>query len=68
MRALSSGVGTAWLRIASAIGPIVVGLVVVRYSTSGAFILFGLVALFGAVITGLVAIETRGKVLEELSP
>jgi putative MFS transporter len=68
MRALGSGVGTAWLRIASAIGPIAVGLVVVQYSTAGAFMLFGIVALFGAVITGLFAVETRGKVLEELSP
>ena len=68
MRALGSGVGTAWLRIASAIGPIAVGIVMAQYSAAAAFMMFGIIALFGAVITGLFAVETRGKILEQLSP
>lgn len=68
MRALGSSVGSAWLRIASAIGPFIVGVIVAGYSLSLAFALFGFVALFGAIITGLFAVETKGKVLEEISP
>lgn len=68
MRALGSGVGSAWLRVASAVGPMVVGVIVAHYSIVTAFLVFAIVALFGAVITGFFAIETRGKVLEELSP
>ncbi|MBC7341590.1 MAG: MFS transporter [Clostridia bacterium] len=68
MRALGSSIGSAWLRVASAIGPYVVGVVVSSYSLSLAFAIFGLVALIAAVITGMFAVETKGKVLEEISP
>lgn len=69
MRALGSSVGSAWLRIASAIGPSIVGFIVGQYaSISVVFAMFGIIALVGAVITGLFAVETRGKVLEQVSP
>jgi MFS transporter, putative metabolite:H+ symporter len=68
MRAIGSGIGTAWLRIASAIGPIAVGVIVAQYSISTVFAMFGFVALFGALVTGLFAVETKNRVLEELSP
>jgi MFS transporter, putative metabolite:H+ symporter len=68
MRALGSSVGTAWLRVASAIGPAVMGLVVARASLATAFLLIGAVLLVGGVVTALFAVETRGRPLEEISP
>lgn len=68
LRAIGSGISSAWLRVASMTGPIVVGTVIAHYSLAWAFLLFGLVALTGGIITGLFGIETKGKVLEEISP
>jgi putative MFS transporter len=68
LRALGSSVSSAWLRVASMIGPIVVGTVIAHYSLAWAFLLFGLVALAGGIVTGFFGIETKGKVLEEISP
>jgi putative MFS transporter len=68
MRALGSSVGSAWLRVASAIGPLVMGLIVAQYPLSTAFLLFGLVCLVGGVVTAVFGVETKGRVLEELSP
>ena len=68
IRALGSGLGTVWYRIATAIAPLLVGLIVMRYSLSHAFAMFAITAFFGAVITGIFAIETKGRVLEEISP
>ena len=58
---------TAWLRLASMIGPTVVGMMVVS-GLDNVFLAFGIVAAFAAVITALFAIETKGRVLEEISP
>jgi putative MFS transporter len=68
MRALGSAVGTAWYRVAVVLAPIFVGLIVTHYSLASAFAMFGSVAAFGAIITSLFAVETRGRVLEEVSP
>lgn len=66
-RALGVGTATAWLRLASMIGPVVVG-----YTISGGlasvFSMFATAALVAAIITGTFAIETKGRVLEEVSP
>ena len=68
MRALGSSVGSSWLRIASMVGPVVVGTVLAHYTLSWAFLLFGIVAAIGGLITLLFAVETKEKVLEEISP
>ena len=68
MRALGASVGTAWLRVASAIGPFVMGVVVGSYPLATAFLLFGVVLLLGGVVVALWGTETRGRVLEEVSP
>jgi len=66
-RALGVGTATAWLRFASMIGPTAVG-----YMISGGlpsvFAMFAAAALIAAVITGAFAVETKGRVLEEVSP
>ncbi|HXZ95118.1 MAG TPA: MFS transporter [Dehalococcoidia bacterium] len=68
MRALGSSTGTVWLRLASILGPIIVGFIVAGTNIKWAFLMFGVVSLIGAVIVGLFAIETKGRPLEELSP
>ncbi|MDB5534050.1 MAG: major facilitator superfamily protein [Hyphomicrobiales bacterium] len=69
MRAFGSGTATAWLRIASIIGPVTVGALVGTTGGLGTvFLLFGAVVLVAAVIVVMFGIETKGKVLEEVSP
>jgi putative MFS transporter len=67
VRALGVGTATAWLRFASVLGPILVG----RLIPAGlpvVFLAFAVAAGIAAVITGLFAVETKGRVLEEASP
>jgi putative MFS transporter len=67
VRALGVGASTAWLRFASMIGPTVVGMMLAGGLPS-VFVTFAIVAVIAAVITGLFAVETKGRVLEEASP
>ncbi|WP_233981505.1 MFS transporter [Pectobacterium versatile] len=68
LRAIGTGLGSAWLRAGSAVGPILVGFIVGNFGIRYVFITFALIALIGAVVTIRYAIETKGEVLEELSP
>jgi len=75
VRALGVGTATAWLRFASMIGPTIVGMIIGAQLTPAqapdvptVFLAFGAVAAVAAVITGLFAVETKGRVLEEASP
>ena len=68
MRALGTGLGSAWLRLGSSTGPILVGVLMGSAGVQYVFATFAVVSLVGAVITSLFAIETKGRVLEELSP
>lgn len=66
-RALGVGTATAWLRFASIIGPSIVGHMLGGDMPS-VYLLFAATAICAAVITGLFAVETKGRVLEEVSP
>lgn len=68
LRAVGGGIGSAWLRAGSAIGPLMVGWIVGDLGIRYVFAAFAAVALVGGLVTLLFAIETRGRVLEELSP
>ena len=68
VRAIGVGTATAWLRFASIIGPSFVGLMVAGSGLSFVFLGFGIVGLIAALVMGLFGIETRRRVLEELSP
>jgi putative MFS transporter len=68
LRAIGGGVGSAWLRAGSALGPILVGFIVADLGIRYVFTAFAVVALVGGLVTLLFAIETKGRVLEELSP
>jgi putative MFS transporter len=66
-RALGVGTATAWLRFASMIGPTAVGYMIAG-GLQSVFWMFATAALLAAVVTGAFAIETKGRVLEEVSP
>jgi putative MFS transporter len=68
LRAVGTGFGSAWLRAGSSLGPIVVGFIVGDFGIRYVFSAFAAVALAGGIVTLLLAIETKGRVLEELSP
>lgn len=68
LRALGGSVGTAWLRIASAIGPYTMGWLLPISGITGGFLAFGLMLLAGGVVMTLFGIETKGRILEEVSP
>jgi putative MFS transporter len=68
LRAVGAGFGSAWLRIASSIGPLLVGWVIANYSISYVFVAFAIVLAIGGTVCLAFAIETKGRVLEELSP
>jgi putative MFS transporter len=68
LRAIGTGFGSAWLRAGSSIGPLLVGFIVGDFGIRYVFSAFAVVAIVGGLATLLFAIETKGKVLEELSP
>jgi MFS transporter, putative metabolite:H+ symporter len=67
MRAIGTGLATSWLRLASAIGPALVGLMVSRQGIDAVFVMFACVAAIGAV-AAIAMIETRSRQLEEIAP
>jgi putative MFS transporter len=67
LRALGCSIATAWLRAGSAVGPVLVGFLLMRFDLGAVFLMFGLVSLAGAAAS-LFATETRERVLEEVSP
>jgi putative MFS transporter len=67
VRALGVGTATAWLRFASMIGPTAVGYMIAT-GLQSVFLTFAVVAAIAAIITAAFAIETKGRVLEEVSP
>jgi len=67
LRTLGTGAASAWLRVASAAGPAIVGFALTGYGVSGVFLLFGLISLAGAAIS-FGTVETRERTLEEISP
>jgi putative MFS transporter len=67
MRALGTGAATAWLRIASGIGPLLVGALVDTNGVGSVFLMFGAVSVIG-IFAAMKMIETRGQRLEQIAP
>ena len=67
MRALGVSWGSFWLRAAATVGPLIVGFVLPRYGIKGVFLTFSMFAVIGC-IAATFMIETRRRVLEEVSP
>jgi putative MFS transporter len=66
MRALGTGIATSWLRLASAVGPALVGYMVTRQGIGAVFTMFAIVAAIGA-LAATQMIETRGRKLEDIA-
>ncbi|HEX6895348.1 MAG TPA: MFS transporter, partial [Bryobacteraceae bacterium] len=67
MRALGVSWASFWLRVGATVGPLIVGFVLPRYGISGVFLVFSIFALTGCAAATFM-IETRRRVLEEVSP
>lgn len=68
MRAWATSTGSAANRIASVIAPTIVGtLLATRFGIAGVFAVFGLVLLAGWIVMAALGIETKNRLLEELS-
>lgn len=67
MRAIGTGLATSWLRLASAVGPALVGLMVGARGINSVFLMFAAVSVVGA-LAATRMIETRGRRLEEIAP
>jgi putative MFS transporter len=65
---LGGGIAGAWLRVASVIGPLLVGVVLPAAGLGAVSAMFGAAAVLGGLICLLLATETGGKVLETVSP
>ena len=67
MRAIGTGLATSWLRIASAVGPALVGLLVDAKGIHSVFLMFAGVSVLGA-IAATSMVETSDRRLEEIAP
>jgi putative MFS transporter len=67
MRALGTGLATSWLRIASAVGPALVGFLVDAKGILSVFLLFAGVGAVGA-LAATCMVETSDRRLEEIAP
>jgi putative MFS transporter len=68
IRALGTAFGSAWLRLGSAIGPLLVGWIVGSYGIAPVFLTFAGVLCVGGLVCFWFSLESKGRVLEELSP
>ena len=68
MRTLGLGMSSAVMRVASMSAPFITGVVVAQGALPSAFLLYGGAAVAGGIVIALFGIETKGKVLEEISP
>ena len=67
MRAIGTGLATSWLRIASAVGPALVGFMVDATGIHSVFWMFAGVSIVGA-IAATCMVETSDRRLEEIAP
>lgn len=67
MRATATGIATSWLRLASAVGPSIVGMLVHSGGVNAVFLMFAAISVLGALAAAFM-IETRGRSLEEIAP
>jgi len=67
MRAIGTGLATSWLRIASAVGPALVGFMVDTKGTHSVFLMFAGTSVIGA-MAATCMVETSDRRLEEIAP
>ena len=67
MRAIGTGLATSWLRIASAVGPALVGFMVDAKGIHSVFLMFAGISVVGA-LAATCMVETSDRRLEEIAP
>jgi putative MFS transporter len=67
MRAIGTGAATCWLRLASAVAPLLVGYIVAAGGIRSVFLMFAGVAVIGALAAAFM-LETRNRALEDIAP
>ena len=67
MRAVGTGLATSWLRIASAVGPTLVGFMVDTKGIHSVFLMFAGISVVGAFAASCM-VETSDRRLEEIAP
>lgn len=65
-RAIGTALGTAWLRLASMVGPLIVGFFVAD-GIGTVFVVFAAAAVLAGVVVAALAIETTNRSLEDIS-
>lgn len=68
IRAFGAATASSVGRLASIVGPSIVGVMLVHTSLAAVFLMFGCVVAFAAIVLALGAVDTRDRVLEEVSP
>ena len=68
MRAVGVGIGNAWVRFAAIVGPIFLGWASANIGLNNAYAVYGIFGIIGGLTVIWFAIETKGKILEILSP
>ena len=68
LRTLGVGVGNAWLRFASVVGPFFIGFIIPIAGLGAVFLVMGVGVVIGGLTCIFFADETRGRVLEQVSP
>ena len=66
MRAIGTGAATCWLRLASAVAPLLVGYIVAAGGIRSVFLMFAGVAVIGALAAAFM-LETRNRPLEDIA-
>jgi putative MFS transporter len=67
MRAIGTGAATCWLRLASAVAPLLVGYIVAAGGIGSVFLMFAGVGVIGAIAAAFM-LETRNRRLEDIAP
>ena len=68
LRARAVCIATVWSTAAGIVGPSLIGLVLGQQGLPAVFLALAVVGVIGTLIAALFAVETRGRVLEEVSP
>ncbi len=68
MRAIGVGVGNAWVRFAAIVGPLFLGWAIPHIGLNTVYWVYAGFAIIGGLTVIFFAVETRGQVLETLSP
>lgn len=68
LRARGVSIASVWVTIAGVLGPNIVGFVLSTRGLPEVFLTVAIIGILGALVVALFAVETRGRILEEVSP